>query len=173
MAPLIDRMLRAAKLDVHLYEEVEADTTLTREALLVVVIVAVASGIGSLDAGFFGLLLGIIGAVIGWAVWAWIIYFVGTRILPVPETHADWGQVARGTGYAQAPGVLHVFGFIPGLGALISFVAAIWQIITMVTAVRQALDYQSTWRAVGVVLIGFIPYLLFNLIFLGIFLAAE
>ena len=39
-ASLPDRMLRAARLDVPLYEEVEADTTATTQALTVVVIVA-------------------------------------------------------------------------------------------------------------------------------------
>ena len=39
---------------------------------------------------------------------------------------------------------------------MIFLVASIWQLVTMVIAVRQALDYQSTWRAVGVVVIGFL-----------------
>jgi len=37
-----NRMIRAAKLKVDLYEEVEADTTATRQAFLVVLIVSLA-----------------------------------------------------------------------------------------------------------------------------------
>ena len=170
MPTLFERMLRAAKREEHLYEEVEADASLTREAAIVIVIVALASGIGAINQGLSGLLWGLVFALAGWALWAWIIYFVGTRFLPQPQTHADWGQVARGTGFAQSVGVLHILAFIPVLGWLVSFAAWIWQIVCMVTAVRQALDYDSTGRAVLVVLIGFIPYFLLNFIVLGLLL---
>jgi hypothetical protein len=169
LPPLFDRMLRAAKLDVHLYEEVEGNPALMSEALLVVVIVAVALGIGSLTLNPLALALGVVFAVIGWALWAAVVYFVGTRLLSTPQTHADWGQVARCTAYAQSPGLLRVFGFIPILGPLIVFVAVIWQIICMVTGVRTALDYTSTGRAVAVVLIGFIPYLILYAILGAVF----
>ena len=65
----------------------------------------------------------------------------------------------RPVAFAQSPGVLKVFGIIPVLGALVFLVASIWQLVAMVVAVRQALDYESTWRAVGVVVIGFVPYI--------------
>lgn len=143
-----------------MYEEVEADRSATTQALLVVVLVAVATGIGALEAGIGALVLGIIFAVVGWALWAWIAFFVGTTVLRTPETNADWGQLARTTGFAQAAGVLRIFGFIPVLGGIILFVTGIWQLVAMVIAVRQALDYESTGRAVGVVLIGFIPYVI-------------
>ena len=39
----------------------------------------------------------------------------------------------------------------------IAFIAAaIWMLVAMVIAVRQALDYKSTWRAVGVVVTAFL-----------------
>ena len=47
MASLVDRMIRAAKLDSHLYEEVEADTGAMGQAMLVVVLSSIAAGIGS------------------------------------------------------------------------------------------------------------------------------
>ena len=46
MASLGNRMIRAAKLDVSLYEEVEADTGATGQAMLVVVLSSLAAGIG-------------------------------------------------------------------------------------------------------------------------------
>jgi len=156
---LIRRMIGAAKLDVDTFEEVEADSSATKQAMLVVVIVAVATGIGLVATGGLpGVILGIVVGLGGWAAWAWITYFIGTRLLPTADTHADWGQLARTLGFAQSPGVFKVVGFVPGVGLVIFALAAIWQLVAMIIAIRQALDYTSTWRAIGVALIGFIPY---------------
>jgi len=154
------RMLGAASLDVRAFEEVEADRSATGQALLVVVIVALATGIGGLGlADPISIIVNMASAILGWALWAWIVMVLGTTLFRTPETRADWGEVARGTGFAQSPGVLRVLGFIPILGPIIFFIVSVWQIIAMVIAVRQALDYRSTWRALGVVIVGFIPYI--------------
>ena len=155
---LADRMIAAARLDVDLYEEVEADTGATTQAMTVVVLVALASGIGVLGGGGgpLGLLVGVIAGLAYWAIWAFITFVIGTTLLSTPETQANWGQMARTTGFAQSPGIFRVFGFIPGLGPVIVVAASLWQLSAMVVAVRQALDYKSTWRALGVVIIGFI-----------------
>ena len=158
---MVYRMIGASRLDVHIFEEVEADTSATRQALSVVFLVALATGIASMGTiGLRGLLVGVVVAVAGWAIWAWIIYFIGTKILPEHETHADWGQLARSLGFAQSPGVLRVFGVVPGVGSIIFLVVSVWMLVSMFIAVRQALDYTSTLRAIGVVLLGFIPYVI-------------
>ena len=158
---MVDRMIGTARLDARIFEEVEADTSATRQALSVVLLVALATGIASIGTiGLFGLLAGVIVSVAGWVIWAWIVYFIGTKILPENETHADWGQLARSLGFAQSPGVLRVFGVVPGVGGIIFLVVSVWMLVAMVIAVRQALDYTSTLRAIGVVLIGFIPYVM-------------
>ncbi len=159
MASLTDRMIRAAKLDVNLYEEVEADPQAMGQAMTVVVLSSVAAGIGS-GRGLGGIIGGAVVALIGWFIWAYITYFVGTRLLPEPQTHADHGQLLRTIGFSSAPGVIRVFGFIPLLGALIHLIAGVWMLIAMVIAVRQALDYTSTGRAVGVCLIGWLIYMI-------------
>ncbi len=157
MANIQDRIIRAAKLDAQLYEEVEADREATGQALAVVVMSAVAAGIGSLGSGgLLGLVGGTIVALVGWLVWAFLTYFIGTRLLPEAETSADYGELLRTIGFASAPGLIRVFGVIPGLGALLFLVAGIWMLVAMVIAVRQALDYTSTWRALGVCLIGWL-----------------
>ncbi len=79
MANIQDRMLRAAKLDVQLYEEVEHDEGALSQAMTVVVLSAVAAGIGSLGiGGLTGLVSGTLAALLGWYVWAFLIYFIGT-----------------------------------------------------------------------------------------------
>lgn len=162
MATLVERAIGAAWLDVATYEEVEADGEALTQAMIVVVVAAIASGIGSAAASGgqgFGLISGVIGALIGWFVWAFTIYVVGTRLLPMPETHADLGQVLRMLGFAAAPGVLGILGILPLIGGLVMLAASIWQLVAMVIAVRQALDYTSTGRAVAVCVIGFIAQL--------------
>jgi hypothetical protein len=170
---LADRMIAAARLDVDLYEEVEADTGATTQAMTVVVLVALASGIGALGGGGgpLGLLVGIIAGLASWAIWAFITFVIGTTLLSTPETEANWGQMARTTGFAQSPGIFRVFGFIPGLGPVIVFAALLWQLSAMVVAVRQALDYKSTWRALGVVIIGFIILVIIQSIVLLLFVS--
>ncbi len=164
-ASIVDRMFGAARLDVHTYEDVEADPSATLQAVWVVVLVSVASGIGLLGTGggLGALIVGVVLGVAQWAIWAFVTYWIGTRILPTPETHATWGQLARTTGFAQSPGVLKVLGFIPVIGLTIFFVVSVWQFAAMVIAVRQALDYSSTWRALGVVAIGFVIVLVVTL----------
>ena len=158
---MVDRIIRVCRLDVHIFEEVEADTSATRQALSVVALVALATGIASLGTiGLSGLFVGVVVAIGGWAIWAWIVYLIGTKILPSHTTHADWGQLARTVGFAQSPGIFRVLGLVPVVGIFIFSAASIWMLVAMVVAVRQALDYTSTWRATGVVLIGVIPYVL-------------
>jgi len=162
---LIDRMIRAAKLDVSLYEEVEIDPAATKQALLVVVVASVCSGIGSgvrsLLAGLgaveltIGLLGGVVSALVGWLIWSFITYFIGTRLFKGPKTEATYGELLRCIGFSDSPGVLAILGFIPLLGGLISLVVAIWTLIAMVIAVRQALDF-TTRRAILTCIVGWI-----------------
>ena len=150
-------MIRAAKLDAQLYEEVEADRGAMREAMTVVVLSAVAAGIGNFaNGGLLGIIGGTIGALIGWYIWAFLTYFIGTRLLPEPDTKADHGELLRTIGFSSAPGLIRVFGIIPGLTTFVFAVAGGWMLVAMVIAVRQALDYKSTWRAIGVCVIGFV-----------------
>ena len=161
MASFTDRIIRAAKLDVNLYEEVEADRGALGQAMGVVVLSSIAAGIGSFErAGFSGIITGTIGALIAWYVWAYITYFIGTRFLPEPQTQADQGELLRTIGFSSSPGLVRVLGIIPGLAAVVFFVASVWMLIAMVIAVRQALDYQSTLRAVGVCVIGWVAQML-------------
>ncbi len=157
----VDRMIRAAKLESALYEEVEADKGAMGQAMGVVVLSSVAAGIGAISIhGGAGILIGTITALVGWFVWAFLTYIIGTRLLPEPQTKADYGQLLRTIGFSSSPGLLRVFGIVPGLGGIISLVAGVWMLVAMVIAVRQALDYESTWRAVGVCVIGWVVQIL-------------
>ena len=98
----------------------------------------------------------------GWAVWAQFTWMIGATILKTEKTEADWEQLARATGFAHTPGLLNVLYFVPTVGGLISLVAFVWTFACMLVAVRQSLDYTSTWRAFFVILLALIPVLILN-----------
>ncbi len=169
MASFTERMIGAAKLDVQVYEEVEADTGATRQAMGVVLLSSVAAGIGSAGVGaggFGGVVVGGIAALIGWVAWAAVTSLIGTRLLPEPQTRSDVGELMRTLGFAQAPGLLRILGIVPGVGPLVFSIVSIWMLVAMVIAVRQALDYTSTLRAVGVCLVGWAIYVAIAFVFL-------
>jgi hypothetical protein len=157
---LLNRMVRAAQLDVRLYEEVESDRTATGQAGVVVLLAAVAAGVGAVGGTGMGwiaaLLAGLISALLAWVLWAFLTYVIGTRLLATPQTNADFGQMLRTIGFSASPGLIRILGVIPFLRVVVFFVASIWMLVAMVIAVRQALDYESTLRAVGVVFIGWV-----------------
>jgi hypothetical protein len=166
MATLPERMIGAMKADVKTFEEIEADPNALGQAVMVIVIVAIASLIGNLFRGVGGAFIGLIGALIGYAVWTAIVVVVGTKLMPEPATKADFAEGFRVIGFAASPGVFGVFAIIPLLGYLISFIIWIWSLVVMVVAVRTVLDYTSTARAVIVCLIGFCVYLFIYLLVL-------
>lgn len=157
MASMSNRMLRAAKLDATVYEEVEADTTALGQATTVVLLSSIAGGIGTIgEGGVGGLIAGAIASLIGWYIWAFLTYYIGTKWLPEPTTQADIGQLLRTLGFASSPGLIRVLGVIPGIGLVAMIVAPLWMLVTMIIAVRQALDFSGTGRAIVVCLIGFV-----------------
>ena len=152
----LNRIIRACKLDVNLYEEVEADKSATFQAAGVVVLSSLAAGVGALSLGASNFLMAPLLSLASWFVWAYLVYLIGVKIFPEPTTEADHGQLLRTIGFSSAPGLIRVFGIIPNLTSIVFVIASIWMLVAMVIAVRQALDYKSTWRAVGVVVTAFL-----------------
>ena len=162
---LVNRMIRAAMLDPRLYEEVEHDQSATSQAMQVVLIVALASGIGGalwklltlspIDA-VTGLVGGILVAVLGWLAWALVTYIIGAKIFGGTATY---GEMLRTLGFAQSPNVLLIFtgilGGIPLLGGLLRLALLIWVLLAGLIAIRQALDV-GTGKAVLTAIIGWI-----------------
>ena len=159
MSNFIDRVVRASKLDSKVFEEVEADYRAMAQAVGIVVLSSIAAGIGTISiGGFGGIIVGTISALIGWFIWAFLTYIIGTKLLPEPETKADYGELLRTIGFASSPGLIRVLGLIPVsmISNIVFIVAGVWMLVAMVIAVRQALDYKSTPRALLVCFIGWI-----------------
>ena len=172
---IVDRAIGAAQLDVATYEEVEADRSATGQAAVVVAVTAIASAIGGAGHGTGGIIVGLVSAFLGWGITAGLAYFVGTRFF---GGTADWGELLRTLGFAQAPRVLNVLGIIPFIGPLVMLAVWIWVLVTQVVAIRQALDV-DTGKAVATALVSMlivwaiilIPVLLFTAVVAGAALA--
>jgi hypothetical protein len=167
-ASIIDRMIRAARLEPQLYEEVEHDQSATGQAILVVVLGAIAAGIGALSGGIIALIVGIVAALVGWAVYAFIAYWIGTNFFKGPHTEATWGELLRTLGFASSPRVLLILGIIPVLGFFIGLVVFIWTLITTVIAIRQALDF-DTGKAIATAVVSWLALIVVYVVVGAIF----
>lgn len=167
MDSLMTRAIRAIRLDSDLFEEVEADK---QGALLQAMILVVASSIAATASLYGATSIFSIGLLTqtaflhlaGWVIWALCIYVVGGKIFKSPGTETNLTELMRTIGFASAPGLLRIFGVLPLIGGMINGIALIWMAAAMVIAVRQALDYDSTLRAIGVVIAGLVPYLIIS-----------
>lgn len=171
MASIQDRVVGALRLDAATYEDVEHDQQATGQAALIVLIASVSAGLATGSAtGIVGL---VVAGFIGWGLSSWILLMVGTRLLPGANTEADLGQLLRTTGFAQAPRLFAVVGIVPLLGWLVSVVIAIWSLVAMVIAIRQALDYDDTLRAVIVAVIAWVIQVVILWIFSALLFGAA
>jgi hypothetical protein len=150
-------MFGAVSLDSEIYEEVEADRTATGQAMLVVVMSSLAAGIGAtgrLGISWRGAFVISAIALIAWAAWALLTFEIGGRLMPEAQTRVDVGELLRTIGFASAPGMLRVFGIIPSVTMPAFVITTVWMLLATIVAVRQALDYTSTARAVAVCALG-------------------
>lgn len=157
MTRFFKRMIGAALLRRETYEQVEADPGATVQALMVVVLASCGGGVGliGLEPSRLPALIALTAVgVAGWVAWALLTFMIGTRWFPEPQTRADAGELLRTVGFAQSPGIIRIVGLVGGFGPWVTGLVALWTLATMVVAVRQALDYRSTLRALGVCVTG-------------------
>lgn len=178
---LVNRMVRAAKLQRAVYAEVAADITATRQAVAVVVITALAAfisdqigppdlawlGVPAEDGGgsSLGILLLIIGpivAIIAWLVWSVVAWYVGTRMIAHDRKDVEFLEVARAIGFAQTPSVLGVTLFIPVLGLIVQVGVFFWVLATGFVAIRESMRL-TDGQAVGTMVVGVLAFLAVSL----------
>jgi len=162
MKTLLRQMVRASRFDVQTYEQVEADRASTAGAVVVVLVASIAAALGSGARDPVSIVSATIALLVTWVFWVALTYFIGTHLLPEPQTRSDLGEVLRTTGFSASPGVLRILGALPGVGLFIFIGVTIWMLLTFVVAVRQALDYASSGRALAVCVLG---WLLHGLLF--------
>ena len=147
MTIVIERAQRVMQLQQPVFRTIARDPNATKQAAIVVAVVAIASAIGGADEGAGGIFVGLIGAFLGWLIYAGMAWFFGTNIFGTPTTVTNWESLLRTLGYAQAPGILSIFGFIPLLGWIAALVGGIWAIVTAIIAIRETLGF-GTGRAI-------------------------
>jgi hypothetical protein len=164
---LLNRMMRAARLDSSLYEEMETEEDAVAHAVMVALLASAATGIGMGLAGLiggagvvwflWGLLSGFLASLVGWFAWVLITFFSGTTFLRGPE-RASMAELTRTLGFANTPGILRILIFIPMLGWLIILLAGLWTLASGVIAVRQTLDF-DTGKAAATCIFGWLVYM--------------
>ena len=179
---LVNRMVRAAKLQRALYVEAAADITATRQAAAVVVITALAAFISDLIApldlswlgvsteadseslpGVVRLILGPSLAIVAWLAWSGVAWYVGTRMIAADSQDVEFLQVARALGFAQAPSVLNVTLFIPVLGLIIQVGVLLWLLATGFVATRESMRL-TDGQAVATMVVSFIAFLIISVV---------
>jgi hypothetical protein len=155
------RVVGALKLDPNTFEDIERDPTAMGQAIGVIALAALAGSLGQIwRLGFGTMLMSVVMALILYVVWAVAVWLAGTKLMPDPATKADFPETFRVIAFAAAPGLLGVVSIIPILGWLLMFlvipISWLWSMAAMVVAVRQVLDYTETFKAVIVVIIGFV-----------------
>ena len=147
------RFVGALALNPAAYEDIEADPRSTMQSVIVVLAVTCAGGFAAMGLGLIGAAGFLTGAIMmlgGWLLWVSLIATIGTTALAEPQTRSNPRELLRTLGYAAAPGVFVAFAAMRAAAPLVIGVVSIWMIAAAVVAARQALDYRSTWRAVGV-----------------------
>lgn len=168
MRRFISRITRASRLESAVYEEVESDRRAMGESVAVILLSGVATGIDSLLGGdLIGLLNAVLLSLVAWLSCGLAAWTVGTLVLAEPDTRANYAEVLRVTGFASAPGLLRVFGVVPILGRLVFVITGLWMLVAMVIAIRQTLDYRSTWRALVVAGIAWVFFVSVSLLPFG------
>jgi hypothetical protein len=158
---VLNRIIGVFKLDTKTFEEIEHNTGLTVTAGIIVVIIALITGLGAgisnaiFSRSFFGGFLStLIGSIIGWFLWSAVTWFIGTRLF---GGQADISEMLRVIGFAYIPMVLFI---VPCVGPI---VGAIWTLVAGFIAVRQGLDLDNT-KTFFTVVIGAICYLILTVI---------
>ena len=161
-----DRVVGALKLDANTFEDIERDSTAMGQAVAIIALAALASNLGQIwRLGFGVMLIGVCSSLVGYVIWAVVVWLAGTKLMPDPATKADFPETFRTIAFAAAPGLIGVVTIVPFLGWLVMLLLTpiiwVWSMAAMVVAVRQVLDYSETFKAVIVVLIGFVVFLVF------------
>jgi hypothetical protein len=154
----LQRLVGAAALDAAIYEEVENDPTATGQAMTVVVLSSIAMGIGARGLGGGVSTIAVFGviALVTWAAWALLMFEIGARLLPGRQTDSSPYELLRTVGFAATPGFAAVLASVPGVTVPVLIGTWLWMLAAMVVAVRQALDYEHTSRAMAVCVLGLV-----------------
>ncbi len=158
---MVDRILRAIRLDWTVFREIAVDQSATMEAGIIVVVASFLSSIGTgiaADRFFLAFIVSwLLSVLVGWIGWAIITYFVGTKMF---QGKTDIPEMMRVLGYASAPNLLGIFRWIPCVGWIIALAGGILSLIAGVLAIREAMEFDTTNAIVTVVISWIIAFVI-------------
>jgi hypothetical protein len=169
---LTDRIIAAFTFRSEVYAEVERDTSFTQTAWILVAVVAFLNQLGStatdnLASWVIGAIIGTIFAVIGFAVGAFIVNWVGRTVFNAEVT---FEELVRTLGLAYVWNVVGVLGILAAFSDALScilapalFAAWIAGLISWFVAAKEALDLEWVQTVVTVVL-GWIALVLITIL---------
>jgi hypothetical protein len=148
---LVNRIIRAIKLDKTLYTEVKPNEALTNEAITVIILAILAGAIGQFFTGLFFvsfgsailrlIVHGLIFGTIGIGLFIFLCQFLGQALY---KGTATLKEMIRTLGYAQAPAILSILVFIPVLGWLLALIGTILTWVTSFIALRETEGFDNT-----------------------------
>ncbi|MFC2037249.1 YIP1 family protein [Chloroflexota bacterium] len=158
---LVQRIIGAFTFRKGVYAEVEQDTSFTTTAWIIVAVVAFLNQIGSYASGnlgnwLIGAVVGAIFAVIGFAVAALVINWVGRAVF---HAEVSFDELVRTLGLAYVWNVIGVLGILAAFSAGLSCILApvmiigvILMVIAWFVAAKEALDLEWVQTIVTVIL---------------------
>ncbi len=165
MKLLFARMFRAIKLDQSFFEEVAAESSLQPHSVWAVAIFAMATSFGFFSAaGGTAVNIALITTMIAWYVWAFSIFYIGSRFFSVEKESADRKTVMRIVAFAAAPGLIRLMGIIPQLAIVVMVVSSVWILIAAVLGLRKVYTQTSTANIAAVTIGAWLAATLFQAI---------
>ena len=152
----LNRVFRAIKIDIELFEEVEKDKNATVQAGIVVVLSSLAAGIGAIHLGASNLIFGPLISLASWYFWAFLIFIVGTKLFPDKQTKVSFKTVLTAVGFAHAPGLLRFFAVTPDLMIPLIFLTQFWIFAGLIISTKQILSLRSNFKSFGIILLSFL-----------------
>lgn len=149
MKLLFSRMIRAIRLDQSLFDEVISDPKTQGHSYWVVAILAMATGYGMFSrAGSMAVNIGLAVTFLSWYVWAFTVYFAGTRMFHAEPSRIDRKTVLRVMAFASAPGVLRILGVIPNMALIVFLCTSAWIIVAGAAGIKLIFKMERMGKAI-------------------------
>ncbi len=172
MKPIFKRMQRAMLLDQTLFEEVVADPSVQGQSVWVVAIYAMTTAFGSFSMiNGTAVNIGLITTILTWYIWAFSVFYFGTRFLGPMPVGADRKTIIRVIAFASAPGVIRLLGVIPKTTMIILAVSSIWILIAAVLGLKKVFTQTTTAKITAICVGTWFAASLFQAILLVVLLA--
>lgn len=165
MKALINRMFRAIKLDRQLFEEIVSDPSVQGQSVWAVAIFAMATAFGSFTMiGGTAVNIGLITTMIAWYVWAFSLFYIGTRFLGEHAAHANRKTIMRVVAFGCAPGIFRLLGIIPKTATIVLIITSLWILATVIIGLKSVFSEAHSAKIAIITVVTWIAATLFQLI---------